>query len=484
MNRASAALVQGIMSFGPRVLPFADAATPELPMSRLLRLSLFQVTVGMAAVLLIGTLNRVMIVELAVPSWIVAGMLSLPLLFAPMRALVGFRSDNHRSVLGWRRVPYIWFGTMAQFGGFAIMPFALLILSGDTTGPLWIGQAAAALAFLLVGAGLHTVQTVGLALATDLAPERARPRVVALLCAMLLAGMAVSAIAFGILLARFSEVRLIQVVQGAAVVTILLNGAALWKQEPRNTQTAENSAARPRFFDAWTEFATEGRTRRRLVSTALGTAGFSMQDILLEPYGGKILHLPVGATTAFTAMLALGGGAGLTLAARRLTLGADAHRVAGLGALVGIVAFACVIFSAPLNSRLLFGFGVASIGFGGGLFAHGTLTASMALAKPEDRGLALGAWGAAQATAAGLAIGLSGVVNDLGSSLAMRGVFGEALVNPVTGYTVVYSVEVILLFATLVSIGPLVRSHDQARRPNPSGFATTIPAGLNSGGLR
>lgn len=484
MNRASAALVQGIMSIGPRVLPFADAATPELPMSRLLRLSLFQVTVGMAAVLLIGTLNRVMIVELTVPSWIVAGMLSLPLLFAPLRALVGFRSDNHRSVLGWRRVPYIWFGTMAQFGGFAIMPFALLILSGDTTGPLWVGQAAAALAFLLVGAGLHTVQTVGLALATDLAPERARPRVVALLCAMLLAGMAVSAVAFGILLARFSEVRLIQVVQGAAVVTILLNCAALWKQEPRNTQIADKSATRPRFFDAWTDFAAEGRTRRRLVATALGTAGFSMQDILLEPYGGKILHLPVGATTAFTAMLALGGGAGLTLAARRLTRGADAHRVAGLGALVGIVAFACVIFSAPIDSRPLFGLGVALIGFGGGLFAHGTLTASMALAKPEDRGLALGAWGAAQATAAGLAIGLSGVVNDLGSSLAMRGVLGEALANPVTGYTLVYSIEVILLFATLVSIGPLVRSHDQARRPNPSGFATTIPAGLNSGGLR
>ena len=57
----------GVPAAGPSVLPFADAATPELPMSRLLRLSLFQVTVGMAAVLLIGTLNRVMIVELSVP---------------------------------------------------------------------------------------------------------------------------------------------------------------------------------------------------------------------------------------------------------------------------------------------------------------------------------------------------------------------------------------------------------------------------------
>jgi len=485
MNRASSAIVRGLLQLGPQVLPFADAATPELPLPRLLRLSLFQVTVGMAAVLLIGTLNRVMIVELAVPSWIVAGMLALPLLFAPLRALIGHRSDHHRSVLGWRRVPFIWFGTMAQFGGFAIMPFALLILSGDTTGPLWVGQAAAALAFLLVGAGLHTVQTVGLALATDLAPERARPRVVALLCAMLLAGMAISAVIFGLLLKHFSEVRLIQVVQGAAVVTMVLNCAALWKQEPRNAKPSRESAPESRFSEAWRTFATAGRARRRLIATALGTAGFSMQDILLEPYGGKILHLPVALTTAFTAMLALGGGAGLVLAARRLNRGADPHRVAGMGALVGIVAFCSVIFSAPLGSPPMFALGVALIGFSGGLFAHGTLTASMALAKPEDRGLALGAWGAAQATAAGLAIAFSGVVNDLGSALAVRGDFSDALADPVTGYTLVYGVEIMLLFATLVAIGPLVRG----RNESPSGASATFasaafPGGLKSGGLR
>ncbi len=64
MKGPGAAIVHGFLSLGPRFLPFADAATPELPMGRLLRLSLFQVTVGMAVVLLIGTLNRVMIVEL------------------------------------------------------------------------------------------------------------------------------------------------------------------------------------------------------------------------------------------------------------------------------------------------------------------------------------------------------------------------------------------------------------------------------------
>ena len=90
---------------GPSFMPFADAASPELPMGRLLRLSLFQVSVGMAVVLMIGTLNRVMIVELGVSAGLVAVMLALPLVFAPLRALVGFKSDTHRSELGWRRVP-------------------------------------------------------------------------------------------------------------------------------------------------------------------------------------------------------------------------------------------------------------------------------------------------------------------------------------------------------------------------------------------
>ncbi|WP_132254555.1 BCD family MFS transporter [Methylobacterium segetis] len=472
---ASRRITQALMRLTPAILPFADAATAELPLGRLMRLALFQVTVGMAAVLLIGTLNRVMIVELAVPAWIVALMLSLPLIFAPLRALVGFRSDTHRSVLGWRRVPYIWFGTLLQFGGLAIMPFALLLLSGDTTGPLWGGQIAAALAFVLVGAGLHTVQTVGLALATDLAPARARPKVVALLCVMLLVGMMVSALAFGWLLADFSAVRLIQVIQGAALVTIIVNGIALWKQEPRDPARTGRDVARPGFSESWALYASSGLARRRLVATGLGTAAFSMQDILLEPYGGQILHLSVAATTALTAMLAAGGGLGLLVAARWLNRGGDPFRVAAAGAVVGIMAFSAVVFAAPLASQQLFATGVTLIGLGGGLFAHGTLTASMAKAGPEDTGLALGAWGAVQASAAGLAIAASGILRDVGSDLATSGALGEALSDPAIGYLVVYHIEIALLFATLVAIGPLVR---EGRRTHPNPERGLAPSAL------
>jgi BCD family chlorophyll transporter-like MFS transporter len=457
VKKLNATLARNWSKIGTDILPFADAATPELPMIRLLRLSLFQVSVGMAVVLLIGTLNRVMIVELAVPAWLVGAMVSLPLVFAPFRALVGFRSDNHKSVLGWKRVPYIWMGTLIQFGGLSIMPFALIVLSGDTNGPIIIGQVAAALAFLMVGAGLHTTQTVGLALATDISPVETHPQVVALLCVMMMLGMVVSALGFGLFLSPFSEIRLIQVIQGTALLTMILNLTALWKQETRDPQRTAADRPMLSFQQAWQNVTRGRRTRRSLVALGLGTVAFSMQDILLEPYGGQVLHLAVGQTTALTAVLATGGLCGFCLASKLLGRGTDPYRLAAVGVLVGLVAFSAVIFAAPLASALLFGVGVGLIGFGAGLFAHCTLTAAMGMAGRDQVGLVLGVWGAVQATAAGGAVGISGLVRDAISALAIRGDFGAALANPATGYGAVYTTELLLLFATLVALGPLVR---------------------------
>lgn len=470
------------MSRGPRpapmtwrqvmvqMLPFADSATEELPLGRLLRLALFQVSVGMAAVLLTGTLNRVMMVELGIAGWIVALMVSLPLVFAPLRALIGFKSDTHKSLLGWRRGPYIWFGSMLQFGGFAIMPFALLILSGDTHGPIVIGEIAAALAFLLVGVGMHTTQTAGLALATDLAPPDARPRVVALLYVMLLAGMLVSALVFGALLADFSALRLIQVIQGAAVVTMALNCIALWKQEVRNPALTAPDRDHAPFAEHWRALMSGGRTGRLLLSVGFGAAAFSMQDVLIEPYGAQVLGLSVGETTALTALWAWGALAGFALSAHRLSAGDECHRLAGYGALIGIVAFSLVIFAAPLNATILFCAGVAGIGFGGGLFAVGTLTAAMALARDGKSGLALGAWGAVQATAAGVGIAAAGALRDVVSALAESGALGAALAGPATGYGFVYHLEIGLLFAALIAIGPLARHASAHHQPNSTKF--------------
>jgi BCD family chlorophyll transporter-like MFS transporter len=467
---------------GPRFLPFADAATVELPMPRLLRLALFQVSVGIAMVLLIGTLNRVLIVELGVPAWLVSLMVALPLVFAPFRTLVGFRSDTHLSALGWRRVPYIWMGTLVQFGGLSIMPFALILLSGDSHAAPIIGDLGAALAFLLVGAGLQTTQTAGLALATDLAPAHVRPRVVALMYVMLLVGMLGAGLVFGRLLANFDEIRLIQVIQGSALLTLVLNGIALWKQEardPERMRALESAASRPRFRDTWAAFVGERGARRFLATVALGTAAFNMQDIVLEPYGGEVLHLSVGQTTALTAILAAGTLAAFATAGGLLARGGNAMRIAACGALVGLVGFAAVIFAAPLEAPLLFRAGTLLNGFGGGLFAVGTLASAMDRQQRGGSGLALGAWGAMQAGAAGLAIALGGAIRDLVGGLAAHGLLGPALGDVSIGYSVVYHVEIGLLFLTLAAIGPLagvVRSRLSGRESDAAGVALAIPS--------
>ncbi len=457
MNRISQSAMKAWIRLGTRFLPFADAATPDLPLSRLLRLSLFQVSVGMSLVLLVGTLNRVMIVELNVPASLVAVMISLPLLFAPFRALIGFRSDTHRCELGWKRVPFIYRGTMIQFAGLALMPFALLVLSGGGDAqhlPVWIGQLSAAIAFLLVGVGMHTTQTAGLALATDLARTESQPKVVGLMYVMLFVGTIASALIFGLLLADFSPGRLIQVIQGAAVATIVLNGVAAWKQETRGHRSGNPAQPlRPGFMETWTGFIQRGQNLRRLLVIGLGTMAFGMMDVLLEPYGGQVLQLSVGNTTLLTAALAGGALAGFALASRVLSQGADPFRMASWGAGVGIPAFLAVMAAAPASSPLLFAFGTLLIGFGAGLFGHGTLTATMNLAPPDQAGLALGAWGAVQATAAGVAIAMGGIIRDVVTSALPPDDAGGAA----TGYIVVFGIEVALLFATLLAMAPLIR---------------------------
>ena len=432
-----------------KFLPFADAATDTLPLSRLLRLSLFQVSVGMALAMLIGTLNRVMIVELKVPAALVAIMIALPLLFAPFRALIGFRSDHHRSALGWRRVPYIWMGTLLQFGGFAIMPFALLVLGrmGQAAhAPDWVGHLGAGMAFLLVGAGLHTTQTAGLALATDLSPPESRPKVVGLMYFMLLVGMILSSLIFGYFLRDFSPGVLIRSIQGAAVLTLVLNITALWKQEARTQRLANPREADVDFVAALKLFTQGEQSIRRLLAVGLGTMAFSMGDVLLEPFGGEILHLPVSQTTLLTALLAFGGLTGFAWASNVLGRGADPFRMACGGVLVGVPAFTAILMSAPQASLLLFALGTLFIGFGAGLFGHGTLTATMNHAPEGQAGLALGSWGAVQATAAGLAMGLGGIIRDLMAVVVDSG----------TAYAFVYSLEVVLLLITLYAMYPLI----------------------------
>ena len=460
-----------IFKISKNILPFSDAGSANFSLFQLLRLSLFQISVGMATVMLAGTLNRVMIVELLVPASLVAIMIAIPVLIAPLRTFYGHKSDTYKSFIGWKRIPYMWFGSLFQFGGLAIMPFAIIILSGDqTVGPSWAGEVLVAIAFLFTGIGMHITQTVGLALAADRATKENRPRVVALLYFMFLFGMGISAVVIGILLADFSKLRLIQVVQGSAVLTLILNLVAVWRQEQIIINQQKNDKSE-KFFLSWKKFISDRKTNSLIWVVFWGTLAFSMQDVLLEPYGGQILGLSVSETTNLTGVWALGALLGLALAANNSKKTVSSVSNAMTALLIGIVGFSAIIFSSPMQFPFLYFLGTLFIGFGTGLFSVSLLIIAMALSSKTNlgSGFILGSWGAAQAIGAGLGIAVGGILRDVVNKIALSGYLGSTFENNSIGYIFVYHLEILFIFITLIVLGMLsqeinkrkIKDHDQ-----------------------
>ena len=193
---------------------------------------------------------------------------------------------------------------------------------------------------------------------------------------------------------------------------------------------------------------------------------FGMADILLEPFGGQVLGLSVASTTKLTALLALGGLCGFGLAAYVLGRGGDPYRMTLNGAVIGLPAFALVIAAAPLELPALFLVGNFAVGFGAAVFGHGTLTFTMNAAPPEQSGLALGAWGAVQATAAGAGMALSGPIRD--GINAVTGSSGSFLGLPTSasGYIAVYSIEITLLVVAIAATLPLILGRNADESPS------------------
>ena len=242
---------------------------------------------------------------------------------------------------------------------------------------------------------------------------------------------------------------------------LVLNLVALWKQEHvKPMPKGQRVEPPPMFREAWADFINKGDNARLIMVVFIGTLAFNMQDVLLEPYGGQVLKLSVSETTWLTVAWAGGALFGFGIAAQKLNKGIDPSNLMNFGVLVGFVAFTCVIFASPILSVILFFAGTFLIGLGAGLFSVSTLIAAMnlPLSGKSGRGLALGAWGAAQATGAGLAIAIGGATRDIVNAFALNNSLGASLNSEATGYLFVYHIELTLLVVTLVMLSPLIKS--------------------------
>jgi BCD family chlorophyll transporter-like MFS transporter len=228
------------------------------------------------------------------------------------------------------------------------------------------------------------------------------------------------------------------------------------------------------FSVAWRKLVARPGMTRLLALIGLGTFGFGMADVLLEPYGGQALGFSVAQTTQLTALLAGGTLIGFGIASRVLTNGMCPVRLATFGAAVGVPGFLAIIFSSAVIGPSLFVAGTLATGVGAGLFSHGTLTQIIRGAPSEQIGLSLGAWGAVQATCAGIGVALAGIVRD--TMVALPAFSG---LRPETPYNVVFTVEVLFLGLAIVVAVPLVVRNVQTKAlgsaPTPQANSLEAP---------
>ena len=329
-----------------------------------LRLGLFQFGIGLSLAPITGTLNRVLIDDLGIAAALVAILISIHYFVSPMRAVIGYRSDKARALGKWR-TPYIVLGVMLTYGGLACAPFALILLGGHGVIPVWLAFIVCMLIFLAYGIGINIVETVYLALVSDITLPASRGKVLSVLWVMLILGTVVSAVIVSSFLVEYSHLRLIRVMQGSSigfvVLTVIALCAAGTAASGRQHRLRPESRARAAFALGIGPHArrTEGAAGALSAIIFIATMAFATHDVLLEPYGGQVLGMSVCRDHALTVVWGIAILAGVVC--RRLlpvvqTLPAV---LIGLGCAVGLFGFGVVCYASDAALVTPFRVGVA-----------------------------------------------------------------------------------------------------------------------------
>lgn len=410
------------------------------------RLGLFQFGVGLSLAPITGTLNRVLIDDLGIAAAIVALLISLHYFISPIRALIGYRSDKARSMGKWR-TPYLVFGVMLTYGGLATAPFALILLSGEGNIPFWGALLICIAIFSAYGAGINIVETIYLALVSDITPPKSRGKVLAALWFMLILGTVVSAIIVSNLLVDYSHNLLIRVMQGSAIWFVILTVIALYNQErlrPDGTIIAQQEVVRVR-LSLWESIRALGG--QRVLQGLFGVLfiammAFATHDVLLEPYGGQVLGMSVAATMGLTALWGVANIGGVLAGALLLWRKQSPALLIGAGCVIGLFGFGIISIASDIQMILPFEAGVVMISAGRGLFLIGSIVMMMSITDVSHAGLLFGVWGVVQGLAQGFGTIGGGVLRDV--VMAQTG-------NVALGYTAVYTTSLVfLLVAVLV----------------------------------
>jgi BCD family chlorophyll transporter-like MFS transporter len=425
------------------------------------RLGLVQAMLGAVVVLTTSTLNRVMVVELALPALLPGLLVALHYAVQLSRPRMGYGSD-----IGGRRTPWILGGiTVLALGGFGAA-VATTWMAGNRTA----GITLAVLSFALVGVGVSAGGTSLLVLLAKRVDAPRRAAAAATVWVMMIVGFAVTAGLAGQWLDPYTSERLIVVSAVVSLLAVAVATLALWGLEGHARSTAPEARQRPDFMAALRQVWLEPDARRFTVFVFVSMLAYSTQDLILEPFAGAVFGYTPGASTQLSGVQHGGTLTGMLLAAlagrhvagarlgslRAWTVGGC---IASGLALLGLVLGASMPTTWPLRANV-FALGVAN-----GAFSIAAIASMMSLAggghgQGEAReGTRMGLWGAAQAI--GFAVG--GLFGAAASDLA-RWLIGDMA----SAYATVFLLEAGMFVAAAWLAAKVSGPHAQAQAPAPT----------------
>jgi BCD family chlorophyll transporter-like MFS transporter len=364
---------------------------------QIFRMGLVQMCLGAVVVLTTSTLNRLMVVELALPAVLPGLLVALHYGIQITRPNWGVLSDTSGNRTRW------------IIGGMAVLAAggwlaALGVVTMETR--FGAGLALSILAYALIGLGAGASGTSLLALLATACAARRRAAAATITWLMMIAGIAITAGTVGAFLDPYTPALLLRIVGIVSLGAVVLTALAIWGIEARTGAQPLKADGPVRFREGLAEIWAEPEARNFTIFVFLSMTAYFMQELILEPYAGLVFGMTPGQSTqlsgaqnggVFLGMLTVG------IAATGLRLGSIRHWVVA-GCLGSAMSLGLITALGASGVAAMLIPAVVLLGFFNGMFAVAAIGAMMALAgqgRGSREGTRMGLWGAAQAMAAG-----------------------------------------------------------------------------------
>jgi BCD family chlorophyll transporter-like MFS transporter len=463
-----------------------DKTLPKVGLLTMFRLGLYQMGLGILAVLTLGVLNRVMIAELSVPATVTAGILAIALFVSPTRVWFGQISDA-KPLFGLHRTGYVWIGA-ALFT--LTLPLAVQVIwqlgnavqaAGGFAGttPILGWTALAALIMALYGLVTSVSSTAFFALLVDVSDEDNRGQLIGIVWSMMTVGIAVGGITSKILLKRLENINASAEVLRSSIsglflvvpaIVFLLALIATFGVEKKYSRYSSRSTLVNR-----EDKITLGRALKILTASRqtglfftfllVMTLSLFMQEAVLEPYGGEVFHLPIPETSLLNTFWGIGILMSLSATGFFIIPRFGKRKTTQFGCLAVAVCFILIILSGFSGNTSLFKATLFLFGFFTGIATTGALSLMLDLTAAETAGTFVGAWGLSQAIARGTATVTGGAVLDVGR---------QVFTMPVLAYGLVFALQAV---GMVLSVWFLGRVNVQEFRDNASAAIAAVMEG-------